>query len=74
MAFIASGSEDGKIMTWEVTSKDILQSLDGHDGAVLGIDAFPAKDMLVSCGIDQLIRVWQASEEIDIKLEDHGST
>ena len=73
-AFLASGSEDGKILTWEVTSKDILQSLDGHEGTVLGVDTFPAKEMLASCGIDRTVRVWQASDEIDIKIEDHGSS
>ena len=71
-AFLASGSENGQIVTWEVASKVILQGIDGHEGTVLGVDTFPAKEMLVSCGVDRTVRVWQASEEIDIKIEDRG--
>ena len=73
-AFLTSGSEDGKILTWEVTSKEILQRLEGHEGAVLGVDTFAAEGLLVSCGLDRTVRVWQATGEIDIKMEDHGSS
>ena len=56
-AFAVSGSEDGRILFWDVTSKEVLQKLDAaHDGVVLGIDT---KDgMLISCGVDKVVKIW----------------
>ena len=55
-AFVASGSEDGAIVLWNVGSKAVLQRLEGHEGVVLGVDA--RKDMLVSGGLDGTVRLW----------------
>ena len=56
-AFVASGSEDGSIVLWDVVSKEILQRIEGHGGVVLGVDAYP-DGRLVSCGLDGTIRIW----------------
>ena len=60
-AFAGSGSEDGGILLWEVTSKEVLQRIEGHQGAVLGLDA--REDLLVSGGIDGTVRVWAAAKD-----------
>ena len=57
-AFVASGSEDGAIVMWNVGNKAVLQRLEGHEGVVLGVDA--RKDMLVSGGLDGTVRLWAA--------------
>lgn len=58
-AFAASGDEDGKITLWDVSSKEVLQAIDGHEGPVLGVDASPTSDAIVSCGLDGTIRIWK---------------
>lgn len=60
-AFAASGSEDGSFLLWDVTSKEMLQRIEGHRGVVLGLDA--REELLVSGGVDGSVRVWQAREE-----------
>lgn len=60
-AFAACGSEDGRIILWDVSSKETLQEIDGHEDVVLGLDFCPQRETLVSCGNDQTIRVWKRS-------------
>ena len=62
-AFIVSGSEDGGIFIWDVTSKEVLQRLDGHEGVVLGVDTHPKGDWLVSGGLDRTLRIWRADDD-----------
>ena len=67
-----SGSEDGGIWLWDVTSKNVLQRIEAaHEGVVLDVDA--REGLLVSCGLDGCVRVWevegdeQEGEESDSK-------
>ena len=64
-AFVASGSEDGKIYTWDVNSKEILQVIDGHEGVELGDDPLKKDDLnlMVSCWMDGTVRVWEKGNE-----------
>ena len=62
-AFAASGSEDGNIYLWDVPSKNILQTMEGHESVVLGLDTLSGPDLIASCGIDRTVRVWSTSEE-----------
>lgn len=57
-AFIASGSENGSILFWDVVSKHVLQTLNGHAGTVFGVDTHPTEKKVISCGQDQTIRIW----------------
>ncbi|KAF1357909.1 WD40 repeat-like protein, partial [Lizonia empirigonia] len=58
-AFVASASEDGEVVLWDVSSKLVLQRLTGHDDAVLAVDAHPRDPLLVSAGLDRCVRVWR---------------
>jgi COMPASS component SWD3 len=84
-AFVASGSEDGSIWLWDVSTKSVLQRLDNaHDGAVFGVDTHPSDRFIVSGGADGLVRMWGCDEhtassetepilsngDVDIKMED----
>jgi COMPASS component SWD3 len=61
-AFAASGSEDGSVLLWDVGSKERLQTLKGHEGVVLGVDAHPTLPWLVSGGMDRTVRIWKAEQ------------
>lgn len=58
-AFVACGSEDGSILLWDVSSKEVMQVIEGHDGVVLGVDASPVDETLVSCGVDKTVKIWK---------------
>ena len=57
-AFVACGDEEGRTVIWDVSSKDVLQILPSHEGAVLGVDASPSSDAIATCGLDGTIKVW----------------
>ncbi|KAI4279786.1 MAG: hypothetical protein LQ337_000066 [Flavoplaca oasis] len=60
-AFTVSGSETGEIVWWDVVSKEVLQREKAHEDCVLGVDTL-AKDglaLMVSCGLDKTIRIWE---------------
>ncbi|KAK3052673.1 WD domain protein [Extremus antarcticus] len=58
-AFITIGSEDGTIVLWDVSSKEMLQRLSGHSGAVLAVDVGMEDQTIVSGGLDGCVRVWR---------------
>jgi len=56
--FIAAASEDGAIVLWDVTSKEVVQRLDAaHDGVCFWVDVHG--DLMVSCGEDRTVRVYR---------------
>lgn len=59
-AFIASGSENGSIFLWDVSTKTELQRIEGaHEGVVLGVDTHPTEPLIVSGGADRTVRLWR---------------
>lgn len=57
-----SGSEDGGIWVWDVSSKQVLQRIEvAHEGCVLCVDA--RGELLVSCGLDGCVRVWEVERD-----------
>lgn len=58
-SFTICGSEDGKIALWDVSSKEVLQTLSGHEGVVLGVDVGFEDQSIVSCGADKTIKIWK---------------
>jgi COMPASS component SWD3 len=73
-AFVASGSEDGTVALWDVSSKNILQRLrhsaDPAD-AVLAVATHPSEELLASAGLDRTVRIWKAgAEAVVVKKEE----
>ncbi|CAI6334616.1 unnamed protein product [Periconia digitata] len=59
-AFVVSGSENGDLVFWDVSSKNILQRIEGgHSDVVLGVDTHPTEKLVVSGGLDKAVRVWR---------------
>jgi COMPASS component SWD3 len=61
-AFVASGSEEGEVVLWDVSSKNVLQRLEAHEGAVLSVDTHPTEKLIVSAGLDRTVRLWRPKE------------
>ncbi|EDN98409.1 hypothetical protein SS1G_13267 [Sclerotinia sclerotiorum 1980 UF-70] len=57
--FINSGSEDGDILFWDVSTKELIQKVHGHDGVVCWVDTAPGPNgAVVSGGLDGTVRIW----------------
>jgi COMPASS component SWD3 len=69
--FAVSGSEDGSIVLWDVTSKEILQRMEGHEGVVFGVDTRERK--MVSGGTDGTVRIWEQEDDDDSDGEEYGT-
>jgi COMPASS component SWD3 len=68
LAFVASGSEDGAIVLWDVSSKNVLQRLEGHGEAVMSVDTHPTESVIASAGLDRTVRIWRAVERESTKV------
>jgi COMPASS component SWD3 len=58
-ALAACGSEDGSTVLWDVSSKEILQRLQGHEGVVLGVDVCVQDGAIATCGEDKTIKIYR---------------
>ncbi|PNH54015.1 hypothetical protein VD0003_g3463 [Verticillium dahliae] len=61
-AFVASASEDGDVVLWDVSSKDVVQRLHAHPGLVcFWVDV--RRDTMVTAGQDGSLRVFVHATE-----------
>lgn len=55
---IFSGSMDGDIRLWDIASRQTVRQFPGHQGAVKGVSVSTDGRILVSCGTDCTVRLW----------------
>lgn len=55
--FVASGSEDGGVVLWDVKSKAVIQRVEGHRGVCFWVDVHG--ETVVSAGQDHTVRVYR---------------
>lgn len=56
--FVASASEDGDVVMWNVRTKEIVQRIPrAHDGVCFWVDVHSASGTMVTCGYDKRIVV-----------------
>lgn len=67
---IFSGSMDGDIRLWDLAARRTVCQFPGHQGAVRGLTASTDGCILVSCGTDCTIRLWN----IPTTMESDDST
>jgi COMPASS component SWD3 len=69
-ALVVSGSEDGAIWIWDVSSKKVIQTIENaHEGIVFGTDAHPSAKYIASGGADNKVRVWVLDEAAQESME-----
>ncbi|ETM48256.1 hypothetical protein L914_07171, partial [Phytophthora nicotianae] len=73
-SIVACGSEDNRILMWNVGSQDVTSVLTGHDHPVLALAAHPTHALMVS-GSNRDIKMWTPSVEADgdSNMESNGT-
>ncbi|KAM5380199.1 hypothetical protein ACJZ2D_003650 [Fusarium nematophilum] len=66
--FIASASEDGSIVLWDVGSKAVLQRVEGHTGVCFWVDVHG--ETMVSGGQDNTVKVYRHIRDSPVADED----
>jgi len=59
-AIVFSGSEDGKVYSWDTHSGNMLAKLRGHNGPVFHTAWSSSQSLLASCSEDGTVRTWKA--------------
>ncbi|CED82889.1 WD40 repeat-containing protein [Phaffia rhodozyma] len=59
--WVVGGSEDGRVVAWEVQSREQRLDLKGHQDSVISVAGHPTKPMIASASIatDYHIKIWQ---------------
>lgn len=65
-AFVASASEDGDVVLWDVTTKEVVQRVRGHDGVCFWVDVHGG--LMVSAGQDGVIRVYRHEDDTAVAV------
>lgn len=60
---VASGSGDGVIKYWNMTSRQETVSFKAHYGMVSGLVVTPNNRRMLSCGDDKTIKLWSVNSE-----------
>lgn len=64
-----SGASDGLVKVWNVRTEECVDTLDGHEERVWGLDCSRSGDTIVSGGADGVINFWsdwtKRQEEVD---------
>ncbi|SPN97128.1 related to S.pombe beta-transducin [Cephalotrichum gorgonifer] len=56
-AFIASASEDGAVVLWDVKSREVVQVVQGHTGVCFWVHVVGG--VMVSCGEDRVVKIYR---------------
>lgn len=56
-AFIASASEDGAVVLWDVKSREVVQVVRAHEGVCFWVDV--AGGLMVTCGEDRVVKIYR---------------
>ena len=58
-SYVAGGSEDGRILYWDLVSGKVLKTVNTHEKKpIYGLQFHEKKDALLTCGGDGAIKIW----------------
>jgi len=57
---IATGGDDALVKLWD-TSGNLIRTMTGHSGGILGVKISPNGNYVVSCSKDKTVKVWDAA-------------
>ncbi|KAI8927439.1 WD40-repeat-containing domain protein [Entophlyctis helioformis] len=63
LSTIMSGSADGEIRIWSLSSQSCLWKAQGHKSFVRGLACVPYSDNFVSVGEDKVVKMWNRSKD-----------
>ena len=69
-ALLMTSSYDKKIKLWSGKTFGLLNTLEGHEGRIMGADFVPSTNQIVSVAYDRTIKIWKMKGEIQ-PAEDH---
>ncbi|MDE0297384.1 MAG: dockerin type I domain-containing protein [Candidatus Poribacteria bacterium] len=64
--WLAADGNDHKIYIWDVSAASKVHTLAGHEGHITGL-AFRSNDELISASVDGTVRLWNVTEEREIR-------
>jgi WD40 repeat protein len=71
---LACGFENGPVKVWDVQTRNLVRSFEGHEGRILSVAFSPCGDMIVSGSVDHTVRIWDISLGCCThKLTDHSN-
>jgi Caspase domain/WD domain, G-beta repeat len=74
-SLLASGGEEANIQVWDVGTKTLLRTLEGHNGRIRSLATNPEGTLLASGSRDKTIKLWQFSTGKLLRtLEGHQGT
>lgn len=69
---LATGSDDGKVRLWEVSTGTGVRTLEGHLGPVQGVAFSPDGSVLATVSLDETTRLWEVATGTQVrKLAGH---
>jgi WD40 repeat protein len=59
---LATASEDHTVRLWQLPSRELIRTLEGHTGPVVAVAFAPNGKLLASGSTDQTMRLWQVGD------------
>lgn len=58
---VVGGSEDGRVLFWELVEAEVVAELPAHPGKIVcSLDCHPSEGCMVTAGTDGFVKVWKA--------------